>query len=69
MCMDVTEHAYCLIRSCTGLCDSTEGIAVSFNVIVPKLHWQWDDESSLHLRFGDFRLGMWMINLGKFVVK
>ena len=37
-----------------------ESVAVTFNIIVPRDVWLWDDKTTkMHLRFGDSALGNW----------
>ena len=43
-----------------------QAITVTFHVIVPKPLWEWDDSSSIHMRFGGKKLGDWKQNVGHF---
>ena len=37
-----------------------QSIAITFHVVVPLPFWEWEDSiSSMHIRFGDDRLGNW----------
>ena len=42
-------------------------ITVTFHCIVPKLLWEWDEESHIHMRFEGDALGCWKENVGEFV--
>ena len=42
-------------------------ITVTFHCIVPKLLWEWDEESHIHMRFEGDPLGSWKENVGQFV--
>ena len=44
-----------------------KSIAVTFHAIVPKLLWECDDSSCMHIRFGHKDLGMWQHNVGDFI--
>ena len=41
-------------------------IAVTFHCILPKSLWEWDEFSSIHLRFEGHALGNWSHNVGNF---
>lgn len=43
-----------------------KSILVTFHCIVPKLHWQWDESSCIHMRFEGDALGNWKHNVGDF---
>ena len=40
---------------------------MTFHCIVPKLLWEWDEKSSIHMRFEGSPLGEWKHNLGDFM--
>lgn len=42
-------------------------IVVTFHAVVPKLLWEWDDSSRMHIRFGHKDLGEWKHNTGVFM--
>ena len=42
-------------------------IALTFHCILPKLLWEWDDVSSIHMRFEGDALGNWKHNVGDFI--
>lgn len=44
-----------------------KSIAVTFHCIVPKLLWQWDENSCIHMRFEGDSLGDWKHNVGDFM--
>ena len=44
----------------------TDCVTVIFNVIVPRDFWPWDESTTIHLRFGDYRLGDWSSDVGSF---
>ena len=44
-------------------------VAVTFHCIVPKLLWEWDEESCIYLRFEGHAFGNWKCNVGKFEEK
>ena len=43
-----------------------KSIAVTFHVIVPLEVWNWDNKSSIRIRFGHRKLGNWMCDIGDF---
>lgn len=50
-----------------GLTSTPENsFLVTFHCIVPKLHWQWDESSCIHMRFEGDALGNWKHNVGDF---
>ena len=40
-------------------------ITVTFHCILPKLLWEWDEASSMHMRFEGPDLGHWKHNVGE----
>ena len=41
-------------------------VAVTFHCIIPKLLWEWNEQSCIHMRFGHHALGNWEHNIGDF---
>jgi hypothetical protein len=37
-----------------------------FHAIIPLPFWEWDDKSSIFMRFGHSKLGDWEVNCGQF---
>ena len=53
--------------SMSGIHESCEeAISINFNVIIPKQLWEWNKKCQIFLRFGNLRLGLWGMNVGKF---
>lgn len=44
-----------------------KSVEVTFHCIVPKLLWQWDENSCIHMRFEGDSLGDWKHNVGDFM--
>ena len=42
------------------------GVEITFRVILPLDLWEYNEKSSLHLRFSHPQLGFWIHNVGEF---
>ena len=52
-------------ESLTGL-NSKRYMLVTFHCILPKLLWEWDEKSSMYIRFDGDALGDWKVDVGIF---
>ena len=48
---------------------SEKTLKVTFHVLLPKDVWNWDQTSSMHMRFSHPKLGAWNKDVGKFTNK
>ena len=58
------------VRNTVGLenSDPKTSMKITFHAILPLAHWEWDDKSHMHIRFGHDKLGNWEVDCGKFLV-
>ena len=49
--------------------NAKKSIAVTFHCILPKLLWEWNEMSCMHMRFEGHNLGNWEDNVGDFIPK
>ena len=45
---------------------SSHKVKFKFHVLIPKYAWNWNDQCSVHIRFGHPELGEWMKSHGTF---